>query len=146
MYNGSNLYYEVIKMRSEAAAKLRMKRRANKRALQGMKREKFIEFLIKLNRIAVEQVGEQHPRLKNRDPNAVIRKGLQIMKECQEAECPPLPCGADDAWMEDKENMYRYGRDLVEAGTYMFGLIAKQSQEPRNIHAFDEWYFGDRVQ
>ena len=53
--------------------------------------------------------------------------------------CPPLPCGADDAWLENAEYARYKAFSYIDAAAILETREAHR-QAP-NLHAFDEQYY-----
>jgi len=77
-------------------------------------------------------------------PEQLIQDGLRQLIGCESAVCPPLPCGADDAWYDQLEFSKAEALAMLEAGAILVGRRNRKNVDVPNAHAFDEWYFGDR--
>ena len=75
-------------------------------------------------------------------PNAddLEREGLELLRAAH-LPCPPLPCGADDAWIENAEYIRYAALASLDAAAILKNREAYR-QAP-NIHAFDESYYGE---
>tara|TARA_R100000773_G_C4115302_1_gene53423 strand:+ start:82 stop:519 length:438 start_codon:yes stop_codon:yes gene_type:complete len=55
--------------------------------------------------------------------------------------CPPLPCGADDHFMDNQHYNRIEALNMLDAVAVLYNREAHRNAP--NIHAFDEQYFGD---
>ena len=74
------------------------------------------------------------------DADTLERNGMSLLRSSHQP-CPPLPCGADDSWIENAE----YAR--LEAFAMLDAAAILRTREAHNnapnIHAFDEQYYGE---
>ena len=66
--------------------------------------------------------------------------GLDLLQSSR-MPCPPLPCGADDAWFERAEGKRLEAFAMLDAAAILRAAPAHRSAP--NLHAFDEAYFGE---
>ena len=74
------------------------------------------------------------------DADTLERNGMSLLRSSHQP-CPPLPCGADDSWMENAEYARLEAFAMLDAAAILRTREA-HSNAP-NIHAFDEQYYGD---
>jgi hypothetical protein len=78
------------------------------------------------------------PKFNN--PEQLRQRGLDMLNASHQP-CPPLPCGADDAWYENAE----YAR--YEAFAFIDAAAILDTREAHrhapNLHAFDEQYYSN---
>ena len=96
---------------------------------------------LKLRRGVVEHnVAEAPPKYTPANAEELADRALNLLISSHKP-CPPLPCGADDVFIE---NQYW---DRVEAfkmlDAYAVLVTRDAHRNAPNIHAFDEQYFGD---
>lgn len=76
------------------------------------------------------------PKLNN--PEQLREWGLDMLHSSHQP-CPPLPCGADDAWIENAEYARYKAFSYIDAAAILETREAHR-QAP-NLHAFDEQYY-----
>ena len=76
------------------------------------------------------------PKLNN--PEQLRQRGLDMLHSSHQP-CPPLPCGADDAWIENAEYARYKAFSYIDAAAILETREAHR-QAP-NLHAFDEQYY-----
>ena len=128
--SGSALLNENRKHRNQVAAEIQVQRNKFKEhgaTFPAAQRNAFIRTAIK------------SPEKFN-DSEALLQRGLDML-EASHQPCPPLPCGADDHWLEQAE----YAR--YDAFAYIDAAAILETREAHrnrpNLHAFDEAYYGE---
>ena len=66
------------------------------------------------------------------------KTGLELL-ESSHRPCPPLPCGADDAWIERAEENRLRGFAYLDAAAIL--RTQWERRNAPNLHAFDEAYY-----
>ena len=75
-----------------------------------------------------------------READTLERNGMSLLRSSHQP-CPPLPCGADDSWIENAEYARLEAFAMLDAAAILRTREA-HSNAP-NIHAFDEQYYGE---
>lgn len=78
------------------------------------------------------------PKFNN--PEYLRQRGLDMLHSTHQP-CPPLPCGADDAWIENAEYARYKAFSYIDAAAILETREAHR-QAP-NLHAFDEQYYSN---
>ena len=122
--SGSSLLHDNWKRRNEVASEMWLVRKL---------------FFGSGSKNILKQARRLYPAPpKFNNPEQLRQRGLDMLNASHQP-CPPLPCGADDAWLENAE-FKRY-----EAFAYIDAAAILETREARrqapNLHAFDEQYY-----
>ena len=72
------------------------------------------------------------------DPDSLEKHALRLLDFAHQP-CPPLPCGSDDAFIEDQAVSRLEAFAMMDAAAILRNREARRNAP--NIHAFDEQYF-----
>ena len=122
--SGSSLLHENRKQRNKVATKMWEFRKL------------FAETGSKNRLHKARNLFPAPPKLNN--PEQLREWGLDMLHSSHQP-CPPLPCGADDAWIENAEYARYKAFSYIDAAAILETREAHR-QAP-NLHAFDEQYY-----
>jgi len=72
------------------------------------------------------------------DADDLELRGLNLLDRSR-MPCPPLACGADDAWMDNAEANRLYAFSMIDAAAVL--RARPNHRNAPNLHAFDEAYY-----
>lgn len=72
------------------------------------------------------------------DADDLELRGLNLLDRSR-MPCPPLPCGADDAWIDNAEANRLYAFSMIDAAAVL--RARPHHRNAPNLHAFDEAYY-----
>ena len=116
------------------------------RDLQDKRRKVALEKL-KWRKIMVEDtppatrrkvLNNMFPAPPKADADDLELRGLNLLDRSR-MPCPPLPCGADDAWLDNAEANRLYAFSMIDAAAVL--RARPHHRNAPNLHAFDEAYY-----
>ena len=135
--------YQWLRDRAEARRKIaRIKRNKVNDLKNGLTAgTNYKKAMCKLRRFVVEESTPEAPtKYTPANADELADRALNLLISSRKP-CPPLPCGADDIYMDNQH----YNR--IEALNMLDAVAVLHNREEHrnapNIHAFDEQYYSD---
>jgi hypothetical protein len=130
--------------RKWAAAKIRKLRNETWGASGGIEVHLAInKAIMNIIRQDIQSRGMDLTKITLSNVKTYIDAAMHNYEEAATAVCPPLPCGADDHWIESNAQHTQEAREeLLALLNWEHKQIRKGKHKP-NLHAFDEQYFGE---
>ena len=101
----------------------------------------YKKAMCKLRRFVVEESTPEAPtKYTPANVDELADRAINLLISSHRP-CPPLPCGADDHFMDNQEHNRIEALNMLDAVAVLYNREAHRNAP--NIHAFDEQYFGD---
>jgi hypothetical protein len=112
----------------------------NNRRKVSLEKRKWRKIMVEDTPPAVRRkvINKMFPAPSKADADDLELRGLKLLDRSR-MPCPPLPCGADVAWMDQAVANRLYAFSMIDAAAVL--RARPHHQNAPNLHAFDEEYF-----